>query len=123
MDELIAKLETATGPDRELDIAIAYACLPLHHSGRWSVVTAPAFTESLNAALSLVPEEWTAWELRSSGRKTRFSADLSRLTECDAGEDWAHGRGPTPALAICVAAIKACLQAPTQDVVRMESKG
>jgi hypothetical protein len=62
----------------------------------------------LDAAMSLVPEDWTAWEIASRRRKTRFAADLSRLTECDAGdEDWAHGRGSTPALALCAAALRA----------------
>lgn len=65
------------------------------------------YTASLDAALSLVPDGWTAWELRSHAKRTRFSADLSRLSECDSGEDWAIGRAATPALALCAAALRA----------------
>jgi len=73
-EELIARLEAATGPDRELDAAL-FECVGLtelqerhckqwcsqsgrtgltraHYIGAW----APDYTESIDAALSLVPE-------------------------------------------------------------------
>lgn len=119
MGELIARLEAASEGSDELNRAIFHDGLgnppqPTHCDAckqtRW--VFAPAYTQSLDAALTLVPEGWTAWELRSFARKTRFGCDLSRLTECDAGEDWAHGNGPTPALALCIAALRALASAP-----------
>lgn len=114
-------------PSRELDAAIAQMASIAHRSRRtargvnkgreWLVDShgrveewrhaPPSYTTSLDAAVTLVPEQWTAWELRSHQAKTRFSADLSRLTECDAGEDWAHGRGATPAAALTAAALRA----------------
>ncbi len=61
-----------------------------------------------DAALMLIPDNWTAWEMRSHAARSHFSADLSRLSECDAGqEDWAHGRGRHPALALAEAALRA----------------
>lgn len=48
------------------------------------------------------------WEMRSHAALSHFSVDLSRLSECDAGqEDWAHGRGRHPALALAQAALRA----------------
>lgn len=61
-----------------------------------------------DAAFMLIPDNWTAWEMRSHAARSHFSADLSRLSECDAGhEDWAHGRGMHPALALAEAALRA----------------
>lgn len=61
-----------------------------------------------DAAMMLIPDNWTAWEMRSHAGRSHFSADLSRLSECDAGqEDWAHGRGMHPALALAEAALRA----------------
>lgn len=62
----------------------------------------------IDAAMMLIPDNWTAWEMRSHAARSHFSADLSRLSECDAGqEDWAHGRGRHPALALAEAALRA----------------
>lgn len=92
-------------PSFELDSTIYEDALPVEEKRR--IVDLPAYTTSLDAALTLVPEDWTAWELISHAAKTLFSADLSRLTTCGAGEDWAHGLGRTPALALCAAALRA----------------
>ena len=72
------------------------------------VVQPPQYLASIDAAMTLVPDGWTAWELRSHQNKARFSCDLSRLSEIDSSsEDWACGRGKTPALALCAAALRA----------------
>lgn len=102
-------------PSDALDRAIAAACKIRWSSdedgqfGGYNLLPRRVwFTRSLDAAVTLVPEKWTAWELRSHAARTRYSADLSRLTECDASqEDWAHGRASTPALALCAAALRA----------------
>lgn len=120
---IIDRLEKATGLDRDLDIAIARACpfdgWRVEHDGSVSAfdgegwysapTEVPMYTHSIDAALTLVPDDWTAWEIRSMGRKTIFSCDLSRMTECDAnaGQDWAYGNGHNPAIALCIAALKA----------------
>jgi hypothetical protein len=109
---LIARLEAATGPSRELDMAI-FARLygwsdPLVgaavHDFREN--GAP-YTASIDAALTLLSDDWTAWEIRSRQRKTRFYAELSRLEEPTSLEDFRDGEGPTPAIALCIAALKA----------------
>lgn len=70
-----------------------------------SLLDAEAWTD---AAMMLIPDNWTAWEMRSHAARSHFSADLSRLSECDAGqEDWAHGGGMHPALALAEAALRA----------------
>ena len=108
-DDLIARLESAPEGSRELDKAIwlHITDAPYVDFRADTADWLPHYTTSLDAALELVPEGWTAWELRSHGRKTRFSADLSRMSECDAGEDWAHGMGSTPALALVIAVLRA----------------
>jgi hypothetical protein len=131
--ELIAlaeRVEGLTGPDRTLDELIADALFEKSHFAQLADAplgvgcmmwwqgghqqSALRYTGSLDAAMSLVPEEWTAWEMRSHARKTRFSVDLSRLTECDAGnETWAHGRGVTPAIALTAACLRALAQKET----------
>lgn len=113
---LIARVETATGPDLELDAEIALAsgwrlkfvegrgCWR-HGDYSWTVEsggTPPAYTRSLDAALTLVPEGW-GFELRrghgTSGRATCF---------CWNGKAMA-ALCTTPALALCSAALRARL--------------
>jgi hypothetical protein len=90
-------------PSDELNWSIMEAVRPDHGQTQ-----ATQYGHILDAAVTLVPADWTAWELRSWETKTRFSADLSRMTECDANpEEWAHGRGKTPALALCAASLRA----------------
>jgi hypothetical protein len=56
-DDLIARLEAATGPDRELDAVIALAVgLDIGRSRAHSQDSrVPAYTASIGAALTLVP--------------------------------------------------------------------
>ncbi len=122
LQRLVERIEAATGDEPELfweAFAAVHGPKPERvHGGSkelddylaksnpfFYMLKARAF---LNAAMTLVPDDWTAWELRSHSARTRFSADLSRLTECDAtDEDWAVGRGTTPANAIAAAALRA----------------
>jgi len=106
--ELIATLEAATGPDRELDAEIAMQNvsllrdLPRTEAGGWThpewgkIAPASEYTASLDAALTLIPQDY-GWCV--SG-----------------GYNWQHGHaevgkhkalGATPALALCIAAMKA----------------
>ena len=128
---LIHRLERATGPDRELDAEIAVAIkhdLPapmgecqatlrfphksddcaegtywlVQLSGK-SLRTAPHYTASLDAALTLVPEgcQWTieadtAWLRWPEGDKIR-----------EAQGAFNRSGGKKTALALCIAALKA----------------
>jgi len=57
---LIERLEAAMGPDRELDFAIwmeiAKPSQPMQF-----VANSPHYSSSLDAAMTLAPDEWTAW--------------------------------------------------------------
>ncbi len=113
-EQLLAALETATGPDRELDEAIA-ACIAgasrevmpsgrvgYHKAGFWvSIEPILPYTSSIDAALTLVPENMD-W-------RVGFSHDVLE-NECTG---FARVRGPrfydaaTPAIALCIASLKA----------------
>lgn len=62
--ELAERCEAATGPDRELDAAIALLHgWTVHKGDNWigphGQISVPEFTGSLDAALTLVPERWS----------------------------------------------------------------
>lgn len=130
--ELIARLEKATGPDPKLDVQIAFAIgwraeewpedgrgpmgtwrPPPPHGCDWDALwtswlwTMPdgsravlrdrLFTASLDAALTLVPQgkEWEMYGYEP----------LARIYY--AGSKYVDGRAATPALALCIAALRA----------------
>ena len=110
LNELAERCEKATGPDRELDAAIAKALgLPHGRETGWSnsengdywVVDecAKPFTASLDAAMMLVPEGWE-WSLENTGGETfgPFVAKFGQLRDVEA---------KTLPLAICAAALRA----------------
>jgi hypothetical protein len=119
IEEIIAALEKATVPDCELEYEVLLACgwnktCVGHFYGplyRWS---SPRFThsydqdrmpspmQSLDMAILLVPEG--RWWVLNSGVQTG-----SALAQVDAGKTWEHfeGHGATPAIALCIAALKA----------------
>jgi hypothetical protein len=89
LTELLAKVEAATGPGRELDAAIFQAIDPecpagavhmadpshdpgdltMGHYGAYTFTSAPEFTASIDAALALVEralgKEW-CWQVKSA---------------------------------------------------------
>lgn len=101
--ELAARVEAATGPDRELDWAIADA---VGFKGSIHKRTIePFYTKSLDAAMTLVPEGWrvsdfTQWENESGA----WSIMLLRVGHKHQAKDADAKTGP---LAICAAALKA----------------
>lgn len=111
--ELVARVEQASGPDRELDCAIKEAIGDAwDYAADWGPrdnchPVAKAYTASIDAAIKLVPE----------GRKLRqmsFSApcadDRKWHLNLHAGREGEYtfvGRGAAPALALCAAALKA----------------
>lgn len=144
LDDLIARLQAAQGPDRELDAEIAvlrgYARKPaggLDFAGRECFVWAepgelfsygtqpPHYTSSLDSALTLVPEgsygfafPWFYSEYSKHEKPCVFwrAAVLKpiweKATPTLAGDDWFERHEcnddiATPALALCIAALKA----------------
>jgi hypothetical protein len=126
MLELAARCEAATGPDRELDIAM----LPLiglrfvdegHPIGRVcydsnnQATVMPRFTASIDAALTLVPEGslFTTRTLWDRDKVAGF-ASISRYELAGPDDqlrrywmDEHQSNAATPPLALCVAALRA----------------
>jgi hypothetical protein len=99
---LIARLEAATGPDRAIDWAIWQSI--------WGEYSHPLdnyalFTQSLDAALTLVPEGWRTDTVYQSLDRRRWTWAL----RIERGVGTA-GNAPTPALALVIAALKARAQ-------------
>lgn len=102
LNALAARVESLEGPDREVDEAILRSVggftptgLPTWRGGLgW-----PMFTQSLDAAMSLVPEGWH-WQrqLRLHGR---YHSEVGN------GQTTYGKSARTPALALCAAALKA----------------
>jgi len=116
-DELVKKLEMATGPSRELDcsIALAFGGFHLMHEtgsgdlycrgderpGQAGDMLVPHYTGSMDAAIKLIP----AWSWRVGNLPSgRAFADLGTQRSLQCVE------GATPAIAICIAVGKAHLQ-------------
>lgn len=110
LSDLIARLERATWPKLEYDRRIAVACgWAARLSGESGVelsngvYAAPLrYTTFIDAALRLVPKGW-GWHLGDTedGRGSAFL--WSRASDDIAGECF----GATPAIALCIAALKA----------------
>lgn len=117
MNELIERLEQATGPDRELDVEIVFALYPdigayqPHCRGEEPIFwnepyrkqPCPEFTKSIDAALTLVPEEHAAsveWSPRYPGCAWIYPPD-------NVDEISFEGEASNPAIALCIAALKA----------------
>lgn len=118
---LIERLETATGPDRGLDAEIAVASgWARNHDGvayrlhpyivgafiddanAGCMHTCPRFSASIDAALTLVPEGWD-WGIGAMAGKG--FALLAKPNSTKPGVTVTNIA--TPALAICIAALKA----------------
>jgi hypothetical protein len=113
MKDLIERLEKATGPDADLDAAIfeavngvsAYRNTHGFSGGtvRKRMQGLPAYTDSLDAALSLVPEMYEgSLDIRNPA-VGQFGAKL--WTFKGGGDVW--GKGINQAIALCIAALKA----------------
>jgi hypothetical protein len=121
--ELIAALETATGPSRDLDAEIAAVagvqCRSRRTAGgknkgrEWLVDTdaggiemwshhPPAYTGSMDAILVLVPSTWQ-WHC---GTCNEDDMPWATLTDTDTWADYG-AEAATPTLALCSACIKA----------------
>jgi len=128
-DDLIAALEKATGPNRELDVAIWEAVDPaivrrvrqdaralspkgssdadLARAERSRLAKmATAYTASLDAAMTLIPhvEPRTHWHLQAYPHGC-YSATVSDTYPV--GTHYGGQHMTSPALALCIAAMKA----------------
>jgi len=124
--KLAERVEAATGPDRELDIAIWLGSIAneqqrklveqgreLHGDGEADfradrMMDGRRYTASIDAALTLVPEghDWVLLDHRASYG--------SPYAEVKSGDDRVAdhvGRAATPALALTAAALRAHLEA------------
>lgn len=102
LQSLAARCEGAKGADRELDEAIRVAVggrrVPV--MGSWVVdYGAPAYTASLDAAMGLVPEP-------KSFNMSHAGNSVARVDILPDGPEFS-GYAPTPALALCAAALRA----------------
>ena len=99
VEQLIKKLEAGTEGSRELDSLIYLELHPKHLDNLWRI-TFPHYTTSIDAALTLVPEEHFGG--------IRFGVSYNAAWVRRAGE---YGLGevtaPTPALALVIASFKA----------------
>lgn len=113
---LIERLEGLTGPCRECDGLIAAAVGARHgpdggwsnnHNGDyWTVKEcAEPYTASIDAALALVPEG-CIWNVGGNPNGGFASAGLFGAAIWQ-GIDQINGEAPTPAIALCIAALLA----------------
>lgn len=105
---LIERLEALTAPDREVDAEIAKVMdttVVRHHreSGTNITTTNCHYTSSLDAALTLVPE---GWEWLREHLET-MCVYLPKHNDVNSWDIHITGAHKTPAIALCIAALKA----------------
>jgi hypothetical protein len=108
VEELIAQLEAANGADRKLDEAIWLAC---GAPTKWFESKVTYYTASIDAALTLVPEGYSAEiHTAAAGEPARAELHIPEKTQPNSMHRWRHLGTCThlssPAIAICVVALK-----------------
>lgn len=107
-NELIAALELATVPDRELDAEIDQ----LAYENGWRserIMTpdrTPSYTASIDAALTLVPEGY-CWDVARGYVPEATVWQIGTEYDEGSGRQLPHSQHPVPAIALCIAALKA----------------
>jgi len=120
--DIIERLEKAEGPSRELDAEIweRLGLVDEKHCARWRAMDgrkdltrerfvrawAPEFTESLDAALTLVPEGWS-WKLVHEPHDGLYRVVMRQAPRLEIVALAYVVTKATPALALCLAALKA----------------
>jgi hypothetical protein len=107
MNDIIERLEKASGPDRELDAQIAAQLCDgsVNVEGRYwkpgvrGFCIAPRYTASIDAAMTLAEG--------FGGEVTFFKDGTAKAFVWQPYPMAVEGKGPTPALALCIAALKA----------------
>ena len=105
--KLSDEVEAATGADRELDALIALALGWTVHAGdNWigphGEIAVPAFSASIDAALTLISDSTFLHLSRFSDTEAEVHVYPNR----NVGDDY-KGEAATPALALCAAALRA----------------
>jgi hypothetical protein len=103
--ELIAALEKATGPSLALDLEIKRVC-EVPHDPR---CLALQYTASIDAALTLVPEtngkRW--YQVAQAWSQATARVRVYPVNPWEGRTREAVADAPTPAIALCIAALKA----------------
>lgn len=102
---LVERVEALTGPCRETDAEV-HAFYGYGDKSRVWYHSAPAYTDSLDAAITLVPDRWRMRQMHFNApcvddRKWHLNLRGGRV-----GQNCAVGRGATPALALTAAALR-----------------
>ena len=114
---LVERLEKATGGDREIDLDLMVI---LHGGPRERYLTDELgrlefghqwkFTASIDAALSLVERVLPMWDICLSRVKGDEAATWNAVVGEPDSFSGSEATSPTPALALCLAALKALAQ-------------
>lgn len=105
MKDLIKKLEAATEGSRELDISILKQIMPYRRDRFHAIANLDKkhrYTTSIDAALTLVPEGFHWW--LESGNEYGSNPHAGVYHKENEQQE---GIAETPALALCIAALKA----------------
>lgn len=117
--EIVERLERAEGPNFRLEQEIMWAVRNVPERHRSDHDKPPAYTSSLDAAMTLVPEGWF-WRV---GHTTSYQAwafvNRCHPDHADKGDEHSFKREhwepkSTPALALCIAALRARLASGAQ---------
>lgn len=133
LTDLLARVEAATGPDRELDGDIALACgavVDPAERNLMGIVTVPAWWTMPRASCAKWPHRTTPWPLTASidsalalaervlpGWAWMLRGSFAKLWEPHGkppGNDF-DAMGRSPALAIIAAILKALIAADTRE--------
>ena len=129
---LVERVEAARGPDRELDaliflaldmplprefinqaIALTYdeaeACFTMPIGDMRVRYEPPAFTASIDAAMSLAPNEFNRPPAFTVQRTSNFGCNATVWVNSEFNR-YVSGKGKTPALALVAAALRAKVQ-------------
>lgn len=108
LSTLVAELEKAEAGSRELDMRIwRLDHAHVRFSTAWERESAPGhYTTSIDAALTLKPDEYYLFEAEENIKGGGWMF-LFRRREYGEPETDAEGIARTPALALCIAALKA----------------
>ena len=109
LSALLAKLEAATGPSFALDEAVALA-----FGWQWGDGIPPAYTVSVDRAMTLVPDGWVVAELQQNyysegGELNSLCWTAGVVCGWKYGQAKYNERIKTAALALCIAAVRARL--------------
>ena len=104
---LAERCEKATGPDIGAELTLVHLEDEVKRAV-WDLFHLPPrpFLHSIDAAMTLVPEGWT-YRLSSAPHRKGHAADLWPPIEPGKGPFVRRADAPTPALALCAAALRA----------------